>query len=301
MGGECPRIHHHSARRMRASVAPIQIIAHRVGPLCLPMLLLGVMILAGCLVQRDVISVDEKRKREVALLTGATPPEVPAHPSFRTLSEFQINSALKRITVEPSTWASFVRDDPAPLLDKSQRDWMVGHLGERLPILQADQRIQFIFRDRFKNYLVELEIHPAGEKLIFRFTQLASMPDDVAEKPGELAITYARLIALPGQKISSDLLAHTLTDLITADDSEELKDLDEKLALLKVAWELKQIDQEESDTLSALLEKNEYILLEDVRLYLKKRQILQNALEQELLTQSEFDERKEKLINEWER
>ena len=282
--------------------APTQMNFIRRAPSTVLGLLLGLsVLLAGGCVSSEVIDLDEGNKREVRLLTGTDLPEPLPSEAMRSLSTFVIDASLRRITVSPATWSTLVLDDPTYLLDKSQREWISGHLAARLPTLQPDQRLQFTFRDRFKNYLVELEIHPEGDRLVYSFNQLAAKLEDVERKSNERASNWATLVELPGQTLATNLRAFVLTDLVASSDPDQGKRRTEKFDLIRTALETKLIDPDEGKRLSHIAESLPHITVDDLRSYMNKRATLKKALDQELFDKGEFDSRREKLLKELER
>lgn len=262
-----------------------------------PLLALLLALLSACVFNREVISVDGKR-REVAILSDTSGPEEPPLPGFRAITPGQVEGSLRRVYVKPGTWATFVQKDATQLFSPDQVNWARGHLAALLPKLEPDQRIQLVFRDRFHQFNVEVEIYPEGGNLVYRFTKLAANP---VEEPPRIQVmqrptNFVELFEQPGQTVDYDEFALYLKDPVLGEaagkDPQRLK----KLELIQTALREKAIEKEEGDFLAKKIKEQPLILASEVKRYLDKRKTLNQAREQGIFTEEEYRERRKKAL-----
>ena len=289
-----------SARHSPQASAPG---APRISPPSAPRLLASLLIaasIAACAIDHQVISVDEQKKRQVAILTGTPPPEQPAGAGFGNLTPLQAESSLRRLMVEVSTWISFVRGEPQPFLTPDQIQWARAEMVTHLPRIRPDQRLQLSFKDQFHHLDVEAEIYADGGYLVYRFTKLASPDlsgaptrDIVMERPPN----FVELVEQAGQIHDYDRYAIILKDPVFVYGASGEQGL-QRLAIIQSALQAGTIGREEADALLALIEDPPKTTAEALRLYVEKRETLNKAREQGLFSEAEFQERLETLRGE---
>jgi hypothetical protein len=263
--------------------------------------LLAVLLLAGCtMVERQVVSVDEQARREVAILTGTPAPDPPPSAKFAALTPLQVEIGLKRLIVEPSTWTTLLHDPPTAFLSPEQVGWARDAIAAELPRLRAQQRLQLRFRDRFHQFGVEVELYGEGANLVYRFTRLASQDeqpgDTLGEKPTR-PIAWVRLVEQPGQQVDTDRKAYILREALFATNVQG-QSLAELAAAIDQAQQERKLPAQELESVRALLRGQPAFSLEALRLYLDKLETLLRAREQGLFTREEADARKQKLLEE---
>ncbi|MCH9044809.1 MAG: hypothetical protein IIA40_01740 [SAR324 cluster bacterium] len=278
--------------------------APRISPPSAPRLLASLLIaasIAACAIDRQVISVDEQKKRQVAILTGTPPPEQPASAGFGNLTLLQAESSLRRLMVEVSTWISFVRGEPQPFLTPDQVQWARAEMTTHLPRIRPDQRLQLSFKDQFHHLDVEAEIYAEGGYLVYRFTKLAS-PDLSGAPPRDVVMerppNFVALVEQAGQIHDYDRYAIILKDPVFVYPASGEHGLQQQLAMIQSALRAGTIGREEADALLALLEDPPKTTAAALRLYVEKRETLNKAREQGLFSEAEFQERLETLRGE---
>lgn len=259
-------------------------------------LLAAAVLLAGCVVEREVLSVDEAQHREVALLVGTPAPDEPPAPAFAAFTRDQAAASLGRVIVRPSTWITFIREDPEPLLSPEQIAWAAGPVAEHVPRLKPDERVQLRFRDRFHNYRVEVEVYPEGRFLVYRFTRLADQPERVAEQPNVNKVRYARLEPQPGQIEDSERDVEILRDPIFTESGASAP-LARRQALLDAAAG-RGVSAETLAPARALLAAHPDLPLEALRSYVEKLEVVLEGRAKGLFSPEEAAARQQALLDE---
>ncbi len=288
----------------RHSPQPSALGAPRISQPSAPRLLASLLIaasIAACAIDRQVISVDEQKKRQVAILTGTPPSEQPASAGFGNLTPLQAESSLRRLTVEVSTWISFVRGEPQPFLTPDQIQWARAEMATHLPRIRPDQRLQLSFKDQFHHLDVEAEIYADGGYLVYRFTKLAS-PDLSGAPPRDIVMqrppNFVALVEQAGQIHDYDRYAIILKDPVFVYAASGEQTVQEQLAVIQAALQAGTIGRDEADALQALVRDRPDTTAAALWLYMEKRETLNKARDQGLFSEAEFQERRETLRSE---
>jgi hypothetical protein len=251
--------------------------------------------------ERQVLSVDEGQSRSVVLLSGTPPPETPPLAGLKAITPAQVEGSLRRLVVEVSSWAQFLRGDPQPFLSGEQVAWARDRIAAHLPQLRPDQRLQLSFQDRFKGYAVEMEVYAEGENIVYRFPKLAAR-EPALVNPRERKVprppNFVTLVAQPGQRVGYDLHAHYLWDVAIEGKGGGLQARLAKLALVKQGLDGKTLDEEEATTLETAIKERPYLTEELLQDYLEKRRTLNTARNQALLSDAEWESRRQRLLKE---
>lgn len=266
-------------------------------PLLPGALLLALLALGACslLVSRDVISEDPDAGRAVALLSNTDPPATPPAPEFTRLTPLEAEASLQRVIVKPSTWISFVREEPQPLFAEEQLTWAAAAIAAHVPGLQPEQRLQLRFLDRFKGYPTEVDVHAEGNDLVYRFTKLAKQPADVGDPLRPVLARFAKLVPQTGQSLEDDGQVATLSDPVFG--RATVDHLARNLALLDAAVEDSTLTAEDVAPARAALTARPAAATPDaVQTYLEKLATLVRAEKQGLLSASETQARRERLL-----
>lgn len=125
----------------------------------------------------------------------------PPAAEFSEITAKQVRSSLRRITVRHSTWMLFIRSDPKPLLSEGQLDFLQETLIRELPHLAPGRRIRFAFRDQYRGELVDMEVYPEGEYLVYFFRALIRQTGRTG--PGPEVPNHGILEPLSGQIVRS--------------------------------------------------------------------------------------------------
>lgn len=251
----------------------------------------------GCSLQKEKL--DERgENQEVYKLTGLAQPEAARDPLFDALSPLQVESSLRRVIVRPSDWMSIIKKDPAPFFSTDQRTWIKNILIEQMPTLQPNQQLEFVFRDQFKDFLVELRMYPDGEFLVYRFLALAANPSRARKFGDPKPLNYAEIKPLSGQIYSDARNAWVLKDPIRLDVLASSKIMDQKLALARKAFKQSVIKDAELKEMENTIRDKPEISLDVWRVFWEKRTTLYNARNQGLFTEEEFQDRHRKLMGE---
>ncbi len=288
----------------RHSPQPSALGAPRISQPSAPRLLASLLIaasIAACAIDRQVISVDEQKKRQVAILTGTPPSEQPASAGFGNLTPLQAESSLRRLMVEVSTWISFIRGEPQPFLTPDQIQWARAEMATHLPRIRPDQRLQLSFKDQFHHLDVEAEIYADGGYLVYRFTKLAS-PDLSGAPPRDIVMqrppNFVALVEQAGQIHDYDRYAIILKDPVFVYAASGEQTVQEQLAVIQAAVQAGTIGRDEADALQALVKDRPDTTAAALWLYMEKRETLNKARDQGLFSEAEFQERRETLRGE---
>jgi hypothetical protein len=273
--------------------------ARRFAARCLPLAL--ALLLAGCAMQREVLSSDEQEHRAVALLSRAPEAEPPPDPAFTRISPQQVQTSLERLIVRPSGVITFSKGPPAPFLSAEQLRWAGNAVATLLPKLRPDQRVQLTFLDRFSHYDVEVEIFGEGRNLVYHFTRLSVPPKELSDpmNPYDQHLHYVTLEPQRGQVYAEDGYTFYLRDPVfaTAAEAAPAPRVPALLVFEQDAAQRKLPSAELAPARERLAVHPE-TSAEAVHAYLERLQLVLNAQQQGLFTAQEAAQRKARLLDE---
>jgi hypothetical protein len=115
---------------------------------------------------------------EISLRAERHPPRPAPGAEFQDLDETKLARSLRRVVVRYGKVISFYRSDPVPLFTPEQVGMLSAVLLRELPALPADKRIGLAFLDQYRGDLVDIELYPEGEYLVYNFRALMVLKDD---------------------------------------------------------------------------------------------------------------------------
>ena len=166
----------------------------------------------GCASRRPDTPID------VIIAESTEPLLAPPAAEFIDITPQQVRSSLRRITVRHSTWMLFIRSDPKPLLSEGQLDFLQKTLIRELPNPAPGRRIRFVFRDQYRGELVDMEVYPEGEYLVYFFRALIRPSGRVG--PGPTSPNRGILEPLSGQIVQPGVFP-VLKDLALRKPADE--------------------------------------------------------------------------------
>lgn len=257
---------------------------------------LAVLLLAtGCTASRKVLSENREQGREVTILSGTAPAQPPPGPAFQHLTPLQVEASLQHVIVRPSQFVAHNHGDPKPLFSREQVTWAQGAILAHLPHLRPDQRLELRFLDRFNGFPVVVELYGEGSNLAYGFTELALEPT----RPGMSAdsgfrMSWAKLVAEPGQQLRQDGDVHILLDPIFSGPGARKQS--EILDVLRREAKQRQLPDDEVRPAADVLRQHPEISEETLNLYLDRLQLVDKSEQQGLFTPQEAASRRQRLL-----
>jgi hypothetical protein len=262
---------------------------------------LALALLAGCAMQRQVLSSDVHQHLEVALLSGAPVAEPPADPAFARMTPRQVEESLRRLVVRPAGFTTLSLGEPAPFLSEEQLRWARDAVATLLPTQRPDQRVQLRFLDRFSHYDVEVEIFGEGRNLVYHFTRLSVPPKALSDpmQPFDQHLHYVTLQPQPGQVYAEDGYTFYLRDPVFALAAAAAAPPQlSALAAFEQGAAQRKLPEAELPPARERLAAHPQTSLEAVRTYLDRLQLVLNAQQQGLFSAQEAAQRKARLLDE---
>lgn len=260
--------------------------------------LAAALLLAGCSANRTVLSNDQLKKREVAVLSGEKPAQPPPSSAFQHLTPLQVEASLRHVTVRPASFIARNLGEPEPLLNPEQVAWARAAVLAHLPQLRPDQRLELRFRDRFNHYPVVVELYGSGTELVYRFTELALAPKDpIMTSDLSQRLSWAKLVGLPGQKVREDGDVSYLRDPIFAGPrpGQQIDILSE----LRKQGKLRHLSDDELASIGKVLQQHPEVTPATLNLYLDKLQLVDKGEAEGLFTTDEAAARRKLLLQQF--
>lgn len=247
------------------------------------------LVLAACGPQQEVL---ERFGVEnyIARRTGTEPPEAPPAPAFAKMTALDYEARLRRVTVRVSTFTTLTTTEPKPLLSDAQVSRFRRILARHLRGLRPDQRLRFVFKDRFKSKDVVMDVYKDGAFLAFEFAALARTRDSLGTT-GFLARDLVFLAPQPGQEVLERDGRVVLREPVNPDAVALAREAQAKLELLAAAQRENMISAEEADALRELVQRHPGLPIAVWQRFVKKRRLLHDAREAGLIDQDEFRRR----------
>ena len=187
--------------------------------------LAGALWLMACAPRHIVL--EETHGIVVTLRDERDPPRDPPGPDFAALDETALERSLSRVIVRYGVVVVFNRSDPVPLFSAGQRAAILAVLLRELPRLPGDKRLGLTFNDAYLNYLVDVEIYPAGNWLVYDFRALQQRIGYMArgERPINMGVLFPQRdqVANDGRSplLKDPIASAARPDLRLPDDDEE--------------------------------------------------------------------------------
>ena len=255
-------------------------------------------VLVGCLVGTErLLEVD--RLTHISRLTNTPSRDAPPIPLLAELTLQDYEISLRRVIIRYTPRFSLTESEPKPLFTGDHLQILAKALKKHLPTLEEDQRIQFQFLEPYNDLGVVTEIYGDGEYLVFDFKVLSRTLEDSPTRNLD-HFDRARIVKQAGQVVETSHLRTVLREPVRRDQVAAAGLLQEKLDVIGKALQDEVVDEDEAERLIAIVRSNSGITVTQLEAYMEKRGTLEAALKQELFSQTEYDGRKQKLIEEME-
>ena len=227
-------------------------------------------------------------------LMDADPPANPPHAGFRDFRFPEYEQRISAITARISGVISFLRGEPEPLFSGLQTVSIAKVLAKEMPKLGATERLYFKVAHHSRKKMIEVEIYPDGNTLVYRFRALVQDQDPQNKQMSP--VNYAKLVPIANQSISQDGQVTSLQDPVfgKAAVAENFSSLVDRL--IQEIQPARVIPPKEKKDILAALEKYPQKAEFRLREYLVHRKALEQARQENLLTEQEFSQRIERLL-----
>jgi hypothetical protein len=126
-------------------------------------------------------------------------------PEFRDLKDYKIARSLERVVVRYGKVISFNLSDPAPLFSEGQVRALTEVLLRELPALPAGQRLGLAFYDQYRGDIVDVELYPEGDNLVYEFRALMVLKENGMRRRGSRSLNYGVLVPQRDQIVDDSL------------------------------------------------------------------------------------------------
>lgn len=223
------------------------------------------------------------------------PPAISPAPSIAepAPSSAAVEASLRSLTVRRSTWASFHKGEPSPLLSPEQtlriRDLFI----EQLPKLRTGAALWISFRDTQSITEYELELRYAKGELEYRFLRFALNP--ILPQEGDLAlaarVSRAELIPQNGQRMRRERQQIVLRERLVFSAEAQQVHLEDKLRRLRALERESVLSVKEVETWARWIEDHPAVSLEVWTLHTERIRTLYFAMQQGLISPEEHEYR----------
>ncbi|HUJ74957.1 MAG TPA: hypothetical protein VL359_08870 [bacterium] len=255
------------------------------------LLALGVALLTACSGYEE-IPASGQGGAHIFRVTNVHLAEQAPDPALATLPLLQVQASLRRITVTYNRILSLVTTDPQPLLSEQQIGSFAAVIHAELSAWRPGEALEFRFLDAFYRYPVTMLVYPDGPRLVYRFTNLATMPDTLAEPPRQF---MAKLRPQPGQEAVNHAELAWVADPVISGAREQALQRQAKLDLIAGAQKDGTVDDAEAARLQGLVDAHPQVALEAWQRYWVKRHALKNAQNQGVMEQADYQAQLAKL------
>jgi hypothetical protein len=236
----------------------------------------------------------------IVLKVAGRPAAHPAtDPQVLTVSESELQTSLRSITVRYIKYTRVVLTDPRPLLSDEQVTQYAAILARELPKLTPTERLRFTFQDRYlgPGAPVDMEVYRDGNSLMFWFNALAA--DENTGMSSGLGEKFRGFLepSVPGQKIVNQSTSESLAYPLLGSEREKAAELDAKQRLFSEARTDALFDPAEAATLEPLIAQPKPTL-DAWKAYWDKRRTLKKALDQDLIDREAYRKQSERLNRE---
>lgn len=259
------------------------------------LVLFSAMLAVACGPTIRPVPVDPEIKAVVTVEGNLELADPPADPVIKTLTSFDIEASLRRVTVRVSTWTSLVRTDPKPLFSDAQAAQFSKIIAKELPTLRPDERIRLLFKDQYKKYKVDLYVYGEGSDLVYRFEALIG-PQESHSTPNESVLGHGYLEQLPGQTVTTGATVQVLRHPAKREVLAQMRTRDSIRNGIAAALKEERITAEEHDKLINTANRLTNPSEEPWKVFWDKWNLLRKARDQDLITKPAYVERKQSLM-----
>jgi len=143
------------------------------------------LLLSACAPANLKTVIEQREGVEISLREERKPPRPPPGPEFQDLNAVMVERSLRRVVVRYGQVIAFVRSDPVPLFTDEKVTALGEWLARELPNLPADKRIGLNFLDPYRNEVVDIELFPEGDYLVYEFRLLMVAADELQPRRGQ--------------------------------------------------------------------------------------------------------------------
>jgi hypothetical protein len=188
-------------------------------------------LLSACSIPKSKIVLETRDGFEISLRPEKYAPRPAPGPEFQDLKDFKIARSLNRVIVRYGRVISFNRSDPVPLFSEDQVRVLTEILLRELPALPADQRIGLFFSDQYRHDVVDVEIYPEGDYLVYDFRALMVLRSDYergSQYVSDYGILFLQRDQIKGKSrypvLKDPIASAARPDLRLPDDSDKKKE-----------------------------------------------------------------------------